>query len=237
VSALSDPPTGAPPGESFVITDRVDNTGPGPADSSTTRYYLSADRVRGPDDRPLAESRAVPALAARASSTGTVTVAIPDGTPAGSLFLLACADDLQAVPETSEEDNCRSSAGVVQVGGPDLVATAVSDPPNTVRPGRSFVVNDSVANQGAAPAGSSTTRYYLSTDAVKDSGDRVLIGSRAVPSLAAGARSSGVATVTVPMGTPNGTYRLLTCPDDTDAVTEIDEVNNCRASAETVRIR
>jgi len=68
-------------------------------------------------------------------------------------------------------------------------------------------------------------------------GDRVLIGSRAVPSLAPGARSSGVATVTVPMGTPNGTYRLLTCPDDTDAVTEINEANNCRASAETVRIR
>jgi len=237
VNALSDPPAGALPGESFAVSDRVDNTGLGPADSSTTRYYLSADPARGTDDRPLAESRAVPALAAGAGSTGTVSVAIPDGTPPGSYVLLACADDLQAVAETSEEDNCRSSAGVVQLGGPDLVAAAVSDPLEFVRPGHSFTVTDSVVNQGAARAGNSITRYYLSTDAVKDSSDRLLTGGRAVPSLAAGARSSGVATVTVPAGIPSGRYRLLACTDDTDAVTETSEVNNCRASAETVRVR
>jgi hypothetical protein len=33
----------------------------------------------------------------------------------GAYFLLACADDTGALPETNENNNCRSSAGTVQV--------------------------------------------------------------------------------------------------------------------------
>src|SRR5437870_5581143 len=107
MSAVSDLPAQVLPGENFAVTDRVDNTGPGPAESSTIRYYLSTDLARGLDDQLLAQSRAVPALAAGASSTGSVSVVIPGGTPPGNYFLLACADDLQMVEETSEADNCR----------------------------------------------------------------------------------------------------------------------------------
>ena len=118
----------------------------------------------------------------------------------------------------------------------DLVTTAVSNPASAA-PGASFSVSDTVKNQGGATAVASTTRYYLSLDNAKSSGDVLLVGSRSVPSLAAGQTSSGNATVTIPSTTPLGTYYLLSCADDPGTVTESDNTNNCRASSGTVTVK
>ena len=48
-------------------------------------------------------------------------------------------------------------------------------------PGTAFSVTDTVENQGNAASISSTSRYYLSLDTVKDPGDRLLTGSRRFP--------------------------------------------------------
>src|SRR5207249_287362 len=96
--------------------------------------------------------------------------------------------------------------------------------------GSSFSISDTVQNIGSAAAAASTTRYYLSTTTSK-SGARLLTGSRAVPSLAPSASSSGTVTVTVSAGTAGGTYFLLTCADGAFVVPEINESNNCKASA------
>ena len=100
----------------------------------------------------------------------------------------------------------------------------------------SFSVTDTAKNNGAATAGASTTRYYLSLDTVKSSGDKLLTGSRAVPSLAAGVQSSGTVTVTVPSTTALGSYFLLACADDAKVVAESNENNNCKASATKVTV-
>ena len=42
-------------------------------------------------------------------------------------------------------------------------------------------MTDTVKNIGAVPSGTSTTRYYLSLDGVKNAGDTLLTGSRPVP--------------------------------------------------------
>lgn len=63
-------------------------------------------------------SRAVPALDAGATFPTTpapVTVTIPTNVPAGSYFLLACADDLRQVIESDETGNCKASAAKVTV--------------------------------------------------------------------------------------------------------------------------
>src|SRR5438477_395106 len=57
------------------------------------------------------------------------------------------------------------------------------------------------------------------------SGARLLNGSRAVPSLAPSATSSGTVTVTVSAGTAGGTYFLLACADDTLVVPDSNESN------------
>src|SRR5947207_5047764 len=118
----------------------------------------------------------------------------------------------------------------------DLTETSVTNPPATVLDGSSFSISDTVQNIGSAAAAASTTRYYLSTTTSK-SGARLLTGSRAVPSLAPSASSSGTVTVTVSAGTAGGTYFLLACADYTLVVPEPNEPNNCKASATQVTVR
>ena len=120
------------------MTDTVRNAGPAASGPSTTRYYLSLDAVKSAGDTRLTGSRGVPALAAGASHSGTVTVTIPAATALSTYFLLACADDLGAVAESNEGNNCiASAAATVTVTRPDLVENTVSAPP---------------ATKGAAPA-------------------------------------------------------------------------------------
>jgi subtilase family serine protease len=96
-------------------------------------------------------------------------------------------------------------------------------------------VTDTVKNQSVFPAGASRTQYYLSLDTVKNGGDG-LLGGRPVPSLAPGVASTATIPVTILAGTPVGNYFVLACADDTSAVIEADETNNCLASATTVAV-
>jgi subtilisin family serine protease len=237
-TATTNPP--APiraPGTTFPVTDTVRNAGPAASGTSTTRYYLSLDGVKSAGDTLLTGSRGIPALAAGASHSGTVTVTIPTATPLNAYFLLACADDLSVVAESNEGNNCiASAAAIVTVTRPDLTQNTVSAPPATKVRGTTFPVTDTVQNVGAVGSAPSTTRYYLSLDAVKSAGDTLLNGSRGVPVLAAGASHSGTVTVTIPAVTPPSTYFLLACADAPNTVVETDETNNCKASSTTVMV-
>ena len=237
-TAVSDPPAAILPGATFTVTDTVQNQGGSTAGSTTTRYYLSLDLTKSPDDTLLTGTRTIGGLTPNDSSTGNATVTIPAATPLGTYFLLACADDLNAVTESSEANNCLAAAHPVQVARPDLIETAISNPPANAAPGTSFPVTDTTQNQGGIGAGNSTTRYYLSTNGTKDATDKLLTGSRGVPSLGPGATSSPVGSinVTIPSNTTLGTYFLLACADDTAVVTESIETNNCLASTATVNI-
>jgi len=236
VTSVGNPPASAAPGKAFAITDTVKNQGATTAAQSTTRFYLSLDAAKDAGDTLLTGSRAVAALAAGAQSAGTTTVTIPLAAPAGTYHVLACADDTQVVAEASDANNCRAAAATIVVGRPDLVETAVSNPPTAARPGTSFAVTDTVRNQGTMASSGSTIRYYLSADAQKSPDDRLLTGSRSVPTLAPGAASTQTVTVTIPPATPPGTYGLLACADDTKLVAESDEGNNCLASGSTITV-
>jgi subtilase family serine protease len=236
VVAVGNPPAAAPPGGSFAASDTVRNQGASAAAASKTRHYLSIDIENDAADTLLTGLRSVPTLAPGAQSAGTVTVTIPTTTPPGTYRLIACADDTVLVGEANETNNCSASAATVVVGRPDLVETAVTNPPAAIRAGMSFTVTDTVRNQGVLTASGSTTRYYFSTDAEKSADDKLLTGTRGVPALAAGAVSTQTAPVTTPTTMPPGIYFLLACADDTKVVTEGDEGNNCRASAATVTV-
>jgi glucose/arabinose dehydrogenase len=235
-TAVSNPPANpVKPGDTFAITDTAKNQGDVKAAASTTRYYLSLDTIKDGGDKLLTGSRSVPSLAPQASGSGTKTVTVPNGTPLGAYYVLACADDPKQVIETNENNNCIASATTVVVTRPDLVETAVSDPPANAVPGSFFTVNDTAHNNGAVSANASTTRYYLSTDALPGS-DRLLSGTRSVGVLAAGASSPGSVTVTIPSATAAGSYYLLACADDTKAVVETDDTNNCKVSGAKVTV-
>jgi subtilase family serine protease len=236
-TAVTDPPAAQARGTSFSVTDTAKNQGSVASGATTTRYYLSLDTVKDAGDTLLTGSRAVLVLAPGATDTGTVTVTIPAATPLGTYFLLACADDLNVEGESDEGNNCTASAGTVEVAiKPDLVEVAVSNPPAAMAPGTSFSVTDTVKNQGAVAAGASSTRYYLSLNAVKDAADTLLTGIRAVAALAPGAIDTGTVTVIIPAATPFGTYFLLACADSLSSVAETNEGNNCTASAGTMAV-
>ncbi len=237
VATTNPPAPTKAPGTTFSVTDTVRNIGSAPSASSKTRYYLSLDALKSPDDTLLTGSRAVPALAPGASHSGTVSVTVPSATPLNSYFLLACAEDLNAVAETDEGDNCIASAGaIVTVARPDLAENTVSAPPATKARGTKFPVTDTAQNLGPVGSGPSTTRYYLSLDGTKSADDKVLTGSRAVPGLAARATHSGTITVTIPTATPPNTYFLLACADNANTVVETDETNNCTPSSTTMTV-
>jgi hypothetical protein len=107
---------------------------------------------------------------------------------------------------------------------PDLVVSSVNVP-SKGRAGQTVKVADATANSGAGPAGPSTTRYYLSTDAILDAGDMAL-GFRSVPALQPGGSNKGSVNVPIPSGTPSGTYFVIAKADADTVVAETNEGNN-----------
>jgi hypothetical protein len=165
-------------------------------------------------------------------SNGETKLSHPDG-------LLATADSLFISDLDSTGTLVGNGGGVIyQISAalPDLVTTAVSAP-SALKQGDSVTITDTVVNQGPAGAPASTTRYYLSSNTIRDAGDVLLTGQRTVAALAAGSTSTGSAVVTVPATTKTGTYFVLACADDVQAINERVETNNCRATAKTVKVQ
>jgi trimeric autotransporter adhesin len=230
ISAVSNPST-AVPGFAFQVSDTVQNQTAFSAGTSRTQYYLSVDGLRNTGDRFIG-LRAVPAIPAGGVSAGTASVTIPNGTPLATYYVLACADDVGAVPESGEANNCRASTTPIQVGRPDLVMAPVNNPSATAVRGTSIQVPATVRNKTSFNATATfRVQYYLSLDGLKNGGDRLLTGYRTVAGLAARVSSPATTSVTIPVSTPPGDYFLLVCADDTFLVTESNESDNCRASA------
>ena len=212
------------------------NLGNSGAANSKVRYYVSTDSTKSAGDVRLGGTRAVPLLGPGAQSQGTVSVSVPSTVPAGAYTVFACADDLLAVAEADDANNCSAAPVPLQVALPDLIATGVSGIPVAVAPGAIVPVGVTVQNQGATGAGASTTRFYLSLDTSKSAGDVLLSPAKAISPLAAGMDVSPTTNVTVPTPMTVGTYYMLACADDTLNVAESQETNNCAASAGTTVI-
>jgi subtilase family serine protease len=215
--------TRAAAGSAIVVTDTTSNQGGGDAPPSVTAFYLSTSGTGTTGDVLLDGNRAVPLLAAGTSSVGSTTVTIPSGTVSGIFYIIAKADDGNAVSETNETNNSRSRSITI---GPDLTFTSLSLSPTSLPAGANLTVSDTVRNQGAGIAAASTTRFYLSTNTSLDGGDGALMPSRAVPQLADGASSSGSTSVNIPSNTAPGLYYVIAQADSDGVVAESSETNN-----------
>ena len=108
VSALTAPST-AVAGATISATDTVKNAGGGPAEASTTRFYLSANFSFDAAD-VLIGSRTVPAIGPGATQAAAASLTIPGQTAAGLYYIIAVADADDAVAETAETNNTRALA-------------------------------------------------------------------------------------------------------------------------------
>jgi subtilase family serine protease len=224
VAALTAPGS-AGSGDTIAVAETTINPGGADAPPSTTVFYLSSNTVLDAADVMLG-SRAVAALDSGASNGGSVSVTIPSSTAPGTYYIVAKADGENAVGETNENNNTRGS-GAVKVG-PDLNVFALSAPA-LAGAGAAFTVTDTVKNLGGGSAEPSEIAFYLSANTALDVTD-VLLGSRAVPSLLAGAASPGSVPLVVPPSTATGAYYIVAKIDPANAVTEVTETNNVRSS-------
>ena len=111
VSALTAPATAAA-GSTISVTDTSRNQGAGPAPATSTSFYLSTNAVFDAADVPLG-LRALPELAAGATSAASTSLTIPATATAGTHYVLARADGEALVPETNENNNVRAAPVVV----------------------------------------------------------------------------------------------------------------------------
>jgi hypothetical protein len=119
---------------------------------------------------------------------------------------------------------------------PNLRESAVSTSATAVRAGEKLQVSDTAVNAGGSGAPPSRTQYRLVPTGAHPHGYRVALGSRAVPALGPGDRSTGSRRVRVPRAlTPRG-YRLLACADASHVVRESHERDNCRAAGHTIKV-
>ena len=85
VSSLT-APLAAGAGGRIAVSDTVKNQGGGASAASTTRFYLSANATLDAADVLLTGGRAVPGLAAGATSAGSTELTIPPATATGTLL-------------------------------------------------------------------------------------------------------------------------------------------------------
>jgi subtilase family serine protease len=219
-------PAAVVPGATVSVKDTTRNESSTAVGASTTRFYLSGDTVLDGGDVVLG-TRAVPALGPGGQNTRVTSLAIPAST-GGQFYIIAQANADGAIPETDTTNNTAVSQ-LIKVGA-DLVVT-LTTVPATAGVGATITVTSTTRNFGGVSASASTTRFYLSADAVLDAADNAL-GSRAIGILApqTGA-STGSTALTIPVGTAAGAYFLIARADADGVVVEMDETNNTDSRA------
>jgi len=165
------------------------------------------------------------ALAPKGSCGITVTFT-PSGTGVSS-GRLQVFDDASNSPQVTE----LSGTGIKAI---DFVATT-STATKTVVPGAVVPVNSTITNNGTDDAGASMAGIYFSQSGLKDAGAIAAVTFN-TPALPAGSSFSLQIPVTVPVNLPIGSYYIVTCANDNNAIPELDATNNCGATASPIQI-
>jgi YD repeat-containing protein len=236
MSTVSTPTTLVGVGTTLTVTNTVTNQGTVAAGLFSVRLYLSSDATITTADIVLG-TRNVSSLAAGAMSSADTVVTIPGTTTPGNYYIGAIADYTNTIAESNEANNELAASGTLSVAQSDLVVTAVGSMPTVpVGVGTSFLLPNTVTNQGPVTTPGFSVRAYLSTDATITTSD-VQIGTRFVSGgLAAGVASAADIGVAIPGSTIPGTYYIGVVADTTNAVAESNETNNVLAASGTLSV-
>ena len=208
-------------GAKFTLSATVRNGGAGGAETTTLRYYRSADATITSADTEVGTDT-ITGLAASGSAGQSVELTAPS-TP-GTYYYGACID---AVTDESDTTNNCSGSVKVAILQPDLVVGAPSVSKRYPEPGERFTLRVTVENNGEGEWDATILRYYYSTDTAITTSDTE-VDTDAVFRLPPPLFIIGSVDLTAP-STP-GTYYYGAC---VDAVTdESDTTNNCSASVQ-----
>ena len=207
----------------FTLSATVRNQGSGASGGSTTlRYYRSTDSTITSSDEGVGMDE-VGSLAPSATSGEAIPLNAPS--TVGTYYYGACVDAVSG--ESNTGNNCSSAVEVTVAKRPDLVVEQPSVNNPNPEPEAPFTLSATVRNQGGGASGSTTLRYYRSTDSTITSSDTD-VGMDEVGSLAPSA-TSGEA---IPLNAPStvGTYYYGACVDAVSR--ESNTGNNCSSAVE-----
>jgi len=125
--------------------------------------------------------------------------------------------------------------------GPDLVVSAIAEPPDGVAHGGAFQVSYTVANEGNKRAKKKTlTQFYLTKKQRNPkSGDFRLRGNNKKKRINKLRAQNDIARrIKLRLSTriPNGNYYLVACVDKPNRLKETEETNNCRITGQVVAV-
>ncbi len=204
-------------GETFTLSATVRNQGSGSSAATTLRYYRSTDATISSSDTS-AGTDSVVGLSASGTSAESISVTAPS--TAGTYYYGACVDSVTG--ENVTDNNCSSGVAVTVSAAPDLVVGTPSVNDSSPTTGETFTLSATVRNQGSASSGSTTLRYYRSTDSTISSSD-TSAGTDSVGGLSASGTSPESISVTAP--STAGTYYYGACVDSVSG--ESNTGNNC----------
>lgn len=101
-----------------------------------------------------------------------------------------------------------SIAAATPVLAQGMRLATISQPPATAVAGAAFDVTETVWNNGTSQSGGGLTQVIV-LESVTLPMRSIVVGTRSIPGLAAGAHSTVTTTVTIPAETAAGIYRLL----------------------------
>ncbi len=211
-------------GASFTLSATVRNQGSGSSGSTTLRYYRSSDSTISTGDTQVGTD-AVGVLAASGTSSESLDLTAP--ATAGTYHYGACVDAVSG--ESNTGNNCSDAVQVRVEERPDLIVGPASVSNSSPGAGASFTLRATVRNQGSGSSGSTTLRYYRSSDSTISTSD-TQIGTDPVGGLAASGTSSESLDLTAPATA--GTYHYGVCVDAVSG--ESNTGNNC---SDAVQVR
>ena len=211
-------------GASFTLSVAVRNQGTGRSDFTDLRYYRSSDSTISTSDTEVGTD-SVSGLNASASGDESISLTAPS--TSGTYYYGACVDALS--DESSTTNNC-STAVQLTVGAapaPDLVVESPTVSDNTPAAGASFTLSVAVRNQGTGVSGSTTLRYYRSSDSTISTSDTP-VGTDSVSGLAAS--GSGAESINVTAPSDPGNYYYGACVVAVSG--ESSTTNNCSSAVQ-----
>ena len=187
----------------------------------TLRYFVSSDATISTDDVEIGTD-SVGSLKSNLSEDedhGLRASLNP-----GLYYYYACVDSVTG--EENTDNNC-SNVLTITVRGPDLIVDSVSvdllGQTGGINPNGNFKLNASVKNQGTGTSGSTTLRYYVSSDNVFSSDDTE-VETITLNSIGIGISSNQLSN-TIQSSYISGVFYCFVCVDSlTD---EVNTNNNC----------
>ena len=128
---------------------------------------------------------------------------------------------------TNGQVGCGQSSSTVSVPVANVTTHAL--------PGGTAVIEFSLENAGNLASGNFDIDFLLSTNSIISMGD-TLVGRNIGVSAPAHTRGTFTRTVTIPAGTPLGTFFMGVCLDTGNTVTETLEGNNCTLAPGTLQV-